>query len=135
MIMPENTTGPILFYDGNCAMCNSLVVWLLDKDLDVPLRYASLEGSTAEAELIHRLPDYKELDTVVLLMEEEAFIRSQAALKLGGFIPGYRLLSKLLAIVPRFIRDAVYKMVARNRQRIWTHCPVIPENQRGKFLP
>ena len=133
--MPENTTGPILFYDGNCAMCNSLVVWLLDKELDVPLRYAPLEGSTAEGELTRRLPDYKKLDTVVLLMEEEAFIRSEAALKLGAFIPGYRTLSIFLSFVPRFIRDAVYKMVARNRQRIWKHCPVIPENQRGKFLP
>lgn len=126
----------IVFFDGVCGLCNRFVDRLLRLDRNAMLRFSPLQGDTARV----RLPDGmgSSLDTVVYLRGDKLIQRSDAALwiliDLGGWCHVYRA----LFIVPRFVRDAVYAWVARNRYRWFGKrdtCRLPTPEERPRFLP
>ena len=54
--------------------------------------------------------------TFILVDGGEAFVRSEAALRILEQLPGWRW-AGLLRAVPRTVRDRLYDVVARNRYR------------------
>lgn len=58
-----------------------------------------------------------ELGTVVLVSNGKIFTRSDAVLELMRRLGGWWSLALIFKIVPRFLRDWVYKAVANNRYR------------------
>ena len=132
----ERSQTPILFYDGDCAFCNRSIKWILERDPKAIFRFAPLQGETAARMLPES--DVDDLHTVVLVDEEGIHRRSTAALrsvvKLGG---AYRFASILL-LVPRFIRDSIYKIVAHNRHRLANQvdqCKLPTPEDRRRILP
>lgn len=101
-------------------------------------RFAPLQGaffaSQVPAERRAALPD----SIVVLTADGSLLVRSDAFLhilrRLGG---QWHTLAGFLAIVPRFLRDPVYNLIARTRYRIFGRrddlCPVVPPELRGRF--
>ena len=105
----------ILFFDGECVMCNGIVKQLYAMDSEGRLAFASLHGGKA-AELRETREDFpKELDTFVFWDDGEVFVRSRAAARAAGYLRFPWSLGSLMRFVPRFIADAVYDFVARNR--------------------
>lgn len=109
---------PVLLFDGVCNLCNAAVQWVLLRDRRAIFRFAALQSETGQRLLREANLPSGQLDTVVLAdADGRIFTRSDAALeivrRLGG---GWRLLYGF-KIVPRFLRDAVYNWVARNRFR------------------
>jgi len=110
---------PILIFDGLCNMCSGIVRFVKKRD-----RYSCFEFVPQQSE---RGKDLMKLsgvesgntDTVVLLINSQYFFRSDAALKvfrlMGG---GWRLLYGFI-IIPRFIRDFIYNLIASNRFRLF----------------
>lgn len=105
---------PILFYDGECGMCARSVQWSLKRDRKGVLRYAPLQGETYARLAAPGKP--RELQTVVLFDAQGLHLESAAVLgilaHLGG---GWAWLAALGRLVPRFVRDAAYRYVARHR--------------------
>jgi predicted DCC family thiol-disulfide oxidoreductase YuxK len=130
----------ILFYDGHCGLCHGAVKFVLRHDREGLFRFAPLQGKTFQqgvsSERRTNLPD----SVVVLTPEGDVLIRSDAFLyilrRLGG---GWRMPAKLLGIVPRGMRDAVYNFIARIRYGVFGRrgdlCPVVPADLRSRFLP
>lgn len=108
---------PILLFDGQCNLCNATVQWVLRRDKKAVFTFASLQSDVGK-ELLqqHGLLDIQ-LDSVVLVTEQRAYIHSDAPL-VGARYLGfpYRMLY-LLKSVPRFFRDSVYRWIAANRYR------------------
>ena len=130
------STSRIIFFDGVCGLCNRFVDRLLAADARGAFRFAALQGTTAK----QLLPDgmAAALESVVYLRDGVILQRSDAALRalidLGGWRKGY----SLLLIVPRFIRDAVYAWVARNRYKWFGKhdtCRLPTPEERERFLP
>src|SRR5580698_9071612 len=71
---------PIVLYDGTCGLCSKSVQWILRHERDHELRFAPLQGATAE-ELRGKHPEIPvTLESVVLVADDRAYLRSKAFL-------------------------------------------------------
>jgi len=135
--------NPIILYDGVCGLCNSLVQFLLKHDKQGRLRFASLQSDFAEKVLRRHGFDAKDLDTLHVVENydqpnERVLQRSDAILRAGRELGGFWTASSSVArIVPRPLRDLVYRFVATNRYRVfgkYETCMLPDPNQRSRFL-
>jgi predicted DCC family thiol-disulfide oxidoreductase YuxK len=135
--------GRALFlYDGVCALCNGVVRFLIRRDGRDRLRYAPLQSSLGREVLarfgISTFPDGVVLVTDALTPRERLYQRSDAgaaSLQLLG--QPWRLVGRVLALVPRPLRDWSYGIVARFRYRLFGRydtCPLPTPEQRGRLL-
>ena len=138
-----SASSPILFYDGVCGLCNSLVQFLLRHDKHGRLRFASLQSDFAAKVLRRRGFDPKDLDTLHVVEnyeqpDERVLQRSNAILRAGRELGGlWSVLAAGAKIVPRPLRDAAYRFVAQNRYRVfgkYETCMLPDPNQRSRFL-
>jgi predicted DCC family thiol-disulfide oxidoreductase YuxK len=133
----------IVFYDGVCGLCNRLVQFLLKRDKQDKLRFASLQSDFAATVLTRHGIDPKDLDTLHVVenfeqSNERALNRSDAILRaareLGGFWSVAAVLGK---IVPKPLRDLFYKCIATNRYKVfgkYDTCMLPEPRHRAKFL-
>jgi len=139
----EIVNQEIVFYDGVCGLCNRLVQFLLKRDRNDRLRFASLQSEFATKVLSRHGIDPGDLDTLHVVEnygqpDERVSQRSTAILHaaqtLGGFWSFAAMLGKIL---PRPLRDLVYKFVATNRYRVfgkYETCMLPEQKYRAKFL-
>lgn len=140
--MPEAFPNPIVLYDGVCGLCNRLVQFLLKHDYDDRFRFASLQSEFTSMLLVRHGLNPQDLDTVYVvknfrLPDEQLLARSDAILFMLATLGGIWKLAAVGRVLPRGLRDFVYKTVARNRYRVFgkhESC-MLPEPQhRRKFL-
>ena len=108
----------VIFFDGVCNLCHGLVQFVIARDPQARFHFAALQSEAARRLLPAGLnPDPDHPDSVVLLENGRVYTHSAAVLRilrrLGG---GWAVLSAA-RILPRFLRDAAYRFVARNRYR------------------
>ena len=134
---------PIILYDGVCGLCNRLVQFLLKHDKQGRLRFASLQSDFAAKVLQRHGIDPKDLDTLHVIENyeqpgERVLQRSDAVLRASRELGGFWSVSAATAtVIPRALRDVVYRFVARNRYRVfgkYDTCMLPEPNQRSRFL-
>jgi predicted DCC family thiol-disulfide oxidoreductase YuxK len=128
----------ILFYDGDCALCNKSVQFVIEheKKIENPILFCSLQSTYAKQVLGKHNYNFNQLSTLVLLVDDKALYKSTAALGLSTFLKAPYKWLIALKIVPRFIRDGVYNFVAKNRKRLIkkTFCYVPSLEHKGRFI-
>ena len=133
---------PIVLYDGVCGLCNRLVQFLLKRDKHDRFRFASLQSELAHGVLIRHGHDPHNLDTVYVVQDynqssETLLARSDAILYMLGQLGGIWSLASIGGVLPRGFRDAIYKIVARNRYSVFgkhESCMLPEPKHRAKFL-
>jgi predicted DCC family thiol-disulfide oxidoreductase YuxK len=143
MSMATDPANPILIYDGVCGLCNRLVQFSLKRDANRRLRFASLQSDFAGRVLQRHGLNPRDLDTVYFVEdcgrpEERISVRSDAVISILRQIGGHwTIAAALLRVVPGWFLDWGYKMIARNRYRIFgkSHSCLLPEAKyRDRFL-
>lgn len=104
---------PTIFFDGVCTLCDFAVTFVIDHDPARRFRFAALQ-SVAGQQLLADHPGVAGQDTIMLLEAGQVYTRSEAALRVARHLRGWQW-AWALRVVPRVLRDAVYKFVARNR--------------------
>ena len=134
---------PILLYDGVCGLCNRFVQFTLSRDRDAVFRFAPLQSPRALDILRRYGIDRVQNDTVVVVLDyetpnEQLLFRSDAALfVLNHCAAPWPLLARLGARIPRPVRDALYRCIARHRYRLFGRyhaCPLPDPEARSRFL-
>lgn len=136
-----NEHAPVLLYDGVCALCNGAVKKILRADTVGTMRFAALDSEYGE-QVIERHPELVGVDSFVIIDNpgepaERVHIRSDAVLRVIDYLGGTRRASLIARLVPRAIRDALYRLVARTRYRLFGRydtCPVPAPEVRARFL-
>lgn len=140
--MSEPLSKPIVLYDGVCGLCNRLNQFLLKRDRSDRLNFASLQSELAAEVLQRHGADARDLDTVYVVLnykqpDERIFSRSDAIIYTLTQLNGIWKFAGIGRWLPKFFRDALYRLVANNRYRIFgkhDSC-MLPEPQhRKKFL-
>ena len=108
---------PIVLFDGVCNLCNGSVQFILKRDPRGTFRFASLQSEAGRSLMAGHGLDPGALSSVVLIEDGRAFEESSAALRIARHLPGPWKLLRVFAVVPRPLRDAVYRWIARNRYR------------------
>ena len=140
--MPTPDSNPIVLYDGVCGLCNRLVQFILKYDSHDRFRFASLQSEFAQTLMIRHGVDPHDLDTVYVVKsfaqpDEALLARSDAILNMLKNLGGIWSLAGVGRVLPRGFRDAVYKLVARNRYRVFgkhESCMLPEPKHRAKFL-
>ena len=127
----------ILLFDGVCNLCNGLVQFTIKRDPEAHFKFASLQSEAGRAILREFGLPQDDLDTFVYVRGDEAFTKSDAGLEtLGDLGRGWRLLYAFI-LVPRFIRNFFYDLVARSRYSIFgkqTECMIPTPELKSRFL-
>ena len=129
--------GPVVLFDGVCNLCSGFVQWIMPRDPEGRYRFASLQSDVGTELLAdHGLPT-DELETVVLLEDDEAYVKSAAVLRIATSLGGVYHLLRPFKYLPRRLRDWGYDFVAARRYRWFgqkDQC-VLPEGDvEGRFL-
>lgn len=133
----------LVFYDGECGLCDHLVQWLLKVDHRQQFLFAPLNGITASEKLNH-LP-VKNADTMILIENyqkpnEALYIYGKAALRICWLLGGLWAVPGLISFLPAFLYNWIYWILAATRYRIFgkkLSCPLpnLPYNDKSRFLP
>lgn len=133
----------IVFYDGECAMCNTFVRLLLRAGVPDGVYFASQQGR-AWAELLAEKPWLNGVDSVVVLTargeEKELRIRSEGVLWTLAQLRAPWCLAWAVMLLPVPLLDIGYRVVARFRRRLSrafpgaAACPVPAAGDRGRFI-
>lgn len=135
--------APILVYDGDCGFCTRSVQFVLTHDTRRgTLRFASRDGEAGRA-VRERHPELKSVESLLWVEtvdgREVVSVHSDAVLATATYLGGfYALLAGLGRLVPKFLRDPVYKLVARVRRQIVRGAPTchLPSsNELARMLP
>jgi predicted DCC family thiol-disulfide oxidoreductase YuxK len=140
--VPTPESNPIVLYDGVCGLCNRLVQFLLQRDTNDRFRFASLQSAFANNLLTHHGLDPHDLDTVYVVQDhgqlnERLLARSDAILFMLKQLGGFWKVAGVGHVLPRSFRDVIYKVVARNRYRVFgkhESCMLPESRHRQKFL-
>ena len=134
------TSYPVVFFDGECALCHRGVRFLAARDARARLRFAPLDGDLARATLPAPLRDIGPDGTVVLLEPGGRIsVRSAAVLRALAATGGGWKFAGAIAGVPPLVSllDVAYRQVAKRRDRWFgrtTECPLPDPSLRERLL-
>ena len=128
----------IILYDGVCGMCNRLVWFVLKHDKKNLFLFAPLQGGFAK-KMLSKYRKSPDLDTMFVIAhhrtpDEQLLQRSQA---IFFILAELYSLYKLLGIIPAFLADPAYTLIAKRRYRLFgkhTACLLPGPKHRKKFL-
>ncbi|MGV3550092.1 thiol-disulfide oxidoreductase DCC family protein [Rhizobium sp.] len=104
----------VILYDGDCLLCSRWVKWVVRRDPEGIFRFTAI-GSPYGRAMAQRLgidPDNPATNAVII--DGKAHLYSDAALTIASRLPGWGWV-RVFGAVPKPLRDAFYKVIARNR--------------------
>lgn len=135
--MSKNKAPAIILFDGICNFCNGAVQWIIFRDPKAYFHFASLQSKTAETLFTTYGIQEKCLDSIVLIEEGRYYTESTAVLRICKGLGGWWKLLYGFIVIPRFIRDWIYRWIAKNRYHFWgkrEQCMVPSSEIRKRFL-
>jgi predicted DCC family thiol-disulfide oxidoreductase YuxK len=102
----------VLYFDGECHLCHGAVQFVLKHEKGPELCFAHVNGERAKK---HFPDSLKKIDSLVLEEDGQFYSQSDAALRLTKYLRWYWQALQLLWVFPPFLRNAVYRWIARHR--------------------
>ena len=127
----------IIFFDGVCNLCNKSINRLIKNDVKKKFKFASLQSDFAMSFVPDQMINHKNLDTILLYKNGQFYDRSNAVLNICKALGGGFNLFLIGYIIPRFVRDAMYRFVANNRYEWFgkeDQCMVPTDDLKDRFL-
>lgn len=127
----------VVLFDGVCKLCNGWAKFLIRHDHQRRFRLASVQSPQGQALLEWYGMPTDEYETLVLIRDGRAHVRSDAILRILGGLPLPWRLGVVGRVIPRLIRDWLYDRIARNRYRLFGRydtCLVLTPDHRSRFL-
>jgi len=132
--VPEKS---IILFDGVCNMCGGFVKFILPRDHKSQFVFGSLQSTGAQQLLLSFRQPAERMTTVVLIEHGQLYVKSDAVLRIlkqmGG---GWALLYSGI-ILPLWIRDGLYDLIAKHRYRLFgkkTSCLVPRPEWKDRFM-
>jgi predicted DCC family thiol-disulfide oxidoreductase YuxK len=127
----------IVLFDGVCRFCNGWVQFILRHDKHDRFRFSPLQSDFAQSLLIAKQLQNESMDSVVLVEGSKVLTHSSAVLQIFKRLGGGWSLLALFNVVPRPIRDIVYRFIAKRRYQLFgkhDSCMIPDANVRSKFI-
>lgn len=108
---------PVILFDGVCNLCNGAVQYVIKHDADKQFLFASLQSQFGQKVLAAHQLSNTNFNSFILLQDGIIYQKSTAALLVAKQLKGAIRLLHWCIIIPSFIRDGVYKIIAKNRYK------------------
>jgi len=135
--IPTTYARPIVVYDGACGLCSRWVAFVLAHERTPEFDFAPFDSEVG-AHALERAGETDSRSTVLVVDGDRVLRRSDAVLRIARSLKRPWRWVTWSAVIPRAVRDAVYRLIARHRHRI------APPNQacdlrmmdrhRGRFV-
>ena len=110
---------PIIVFDAECLLCSANAQFVLDHDRQGRFLLASMQGEAGSA-LYRRFGiDPADPDTLIVVEGDRVRRDSDAILAIWSGLGWPWRAGAMFRLVPRRLRDLVYRWVARNRYRLF----------------
>jgi predicted DCC family thiol-disulfide oxidoreductase YuxK len=134
--------GAVIVFDGVCVLCNGWVRFLLRHDRRQRYRFAPMQGPVGRALLAGNGLDPDDPVSFLLIEYDRGpaprvSTDTAAILRVVAGLGGAWRLARIAALVPRRLRDPLYRVVARNRYRWFGRhpaCQVPSSSERERFF-
>jgi predicted DCC family thiol-disulfide oxidoreductase YuxK len=113
----EATSPPVVLFDGVCKLCNGSVNFILPRDSKGRLKLAPLQSDYGRAVLREHGKNPDALDSMMLLEGDQLTVKSTAVIRISKYLDGAWPLCMIALVIPPFIRDFIYDIIAKNRYR------------------
>jgi predicted DCC family thiol-disulfide oxidoreductase YuxK len=124
----------IILYDGECGLCNRSVRFILKHERNQNLQFTSLQSSFSKKVFsdFNLKNDFDE--SILFYRDGKLFSKSKAVLRIVPFLKWYFYPLLIIWLIPNYIRDMFYDLIARNRKRFSKVCKLPNSNQSNRFL-
>jgi predicted DCC family thiol-disulfide oxidoreductase YuxK len=112
-------TGPVVFMDGECALCSRTARMIARLDRRGEFRICPVQSELGRAVLRHYGLDSDSPDSWIYLANGKAYTSLDAVIAAGTRLGGVAQLVRIFLILPRSARDWLYRRIARNRYAIF----------------
>ncbi|PHR11965.1 MAG: thiol-disulfide oxidoreductase [Aequorivita sp.] len=133
----KNKVQKIILFDGVCNLCNGTVTYIIKRDKKNVFKFAALQSEIGQQLISKFNIDSSKVDSIILIDGERHYEKSSAALYIAKNLSGaYPLLFGFM-IVPKFMRNAVYDYIAKNRYKWFgkkESCMIPTTELKAKFL-
>jgi predicted DCC family thiol-disulfide oxidoreductase YuxK len=133
----EGKGGAIVLFDGTCAFCEGAVRFIARRDPDGYFRFGASQSPAAAARLAPFGLTRDTARSIILIEDGRVYLRSTASLRIAAHMRRPWSLLRVLLVVPRPIRDAVYGIVAGIRHRLAgpsNACEIPPPELRERLI-
>lgn len=128
----------IILFDGVCNLCNGFVQFVIKRDRAKVFHFASLQSGYGVALSSHfNLLTEVGPNTVILYDGDKILTKSNAVIKIVSSLNGIWKCVLIFKIIPCFIRDRIYNLLARNRYKLFgkrEQCMVPDEDIKDRFM-
>jgi predicted DCC family thiol-disulfide oxidoreductase YuxK len=128
---------PVVLFDGVCNLCNGSVLFIIKRDAQSKLKFASLQSDYGAAQMKQFSLPPSTLNSVLLIKGGRLFQKSNAALEIASMLDGMWPGLYGFKIVPAFIRDFIYDWIAKNRYRWFgkkEECMIPTPEMKARFV-
>ena len=128
---------PIVLFDGICNYCNAMINFIIKQDKKNKYLFATLQSGAGQKILKQWNLPGDSFESFLILDNGKLYSKSTAALRLYNQLPWYWKWTQLFWIFPKFIRDAVYNIIAKNRYKWFgrkEECMVPTSELKERFL-
>ena len=126
----------IILFDGVCNLCSNSVSLLIKYDKNNIFRFAAMQTKAGENIMqdYHILNDRK---SIILIKEGTVFYKSEAIIEIAKQITGWPSILKYGFLFPKFLRDGIYDLIAKNRYFLFGKketCSIPSEKDSKRFI-
>ena len=126
---------PIILFDGICNLCNGLVSIIIKRDKNKIFSFETLQSEDGQKILIEHDLNQRDMDTIVLIVASELYIKSQAIFRIIRLLGGLWKIFLIFQLFPDKFNDYIYDILSRNRYGIFgrrDHCIIIDDTFQKK---
>ncbi len=127
-----SNTHPVILFDGMCNLCSNVVQFVIKRDKENVFQFASLQSEYGKQLLSQNNLSVTNFNSFLLYYNNKLYYKSTAALMVSKLLGNGMQLLYFFIIIPRFIRDFFYSIIAQNRYKWFGKKAVcwIPENSK-----
>ena len=117
----------LIYFDGVCVLCNNSIRFLLKRDHQKRFKLGFIQNKTTD----------KDIDSIVLVHKDKNYHYSTAIIKSLILLGGVYNLAVLFYLIPKQVRDYLYKYLARNRYKWFgkhKSCPLPPKDWKDRMI-
>ncbi len=129
-------THTIILFDGVCNYCNAMINFAIRNDKKALLKFAPLQSDTGRR-LKEQYKVFPDADSMIFIENNKAYTYSDAAVRIAKHLDWPAKMFYGFIIVPKFIREPIYKWVAKNRYKWFgkkEECMIPAPDVKARFL-
>jgi len=127
----------IVIFDGICRFCSGAVRFIIKRDPRGRFAFTPMQGDIAQKLMETHSDAGLGSDTFILIKNGVCYVRTDAALEIAKDLSGLWFLFRVFKLVPRAVRDYIYRAFSRNRYSLFgkrESCMIPTPDIRSRFL-